>query len=448
MTSQAAPAAAPAVTFLGPVETTKIAVGKQIRTKFDKAYITELAESIRARGTLINPVTLRKDAKPGQFVLVSGECRLRAYRELGWTKIPATLVELDADEARLWQIDENLKRRNLTALEEARGFKELLDAGRRTAEELASLVKKDVGYVTRTVRLLELPKEVVADLELEKITPAHGHQMLRVLPKDRLEVYNDWLANYGDNGNARSLREHVDQTVGRSLEGAAFPLNKPYAGQIACSACPSNSGNQGDMFGGAMKGRCLGPKTCFSDKVAQSHEDKLTELRKGWPSASGVASVSGHIYSSTKVDFGDQRGWVAREVFNKRVPKGKWALVLCKPTGEVWLCTPATTQEQKVEAQVNAPVAQAPKLSPEEVAAAQEREAKRDAAITAAVLKATPKQIASAFEKRFASWELDILKQAKVKPSDTLRALWVVGVRNGDWSADELVKLLGVKVPK
>jgi ParB/RepB/Spo0J family partition protein len=429
--------------FVGVVAIADIAVGPQTRKSFPPSKIKELAESIKAR-TMMNPVTLRPDTAKGKYVLISGERRLRALEHLGRKDVEARVFDIDADTAALWQVDENLHREELTAFEEARGFKVLMDAGKRTAEELGSIVKKDAAYVARAVRLLELPKEIVAEIEDDRLTPAHGHQLLRVPEDKRLEVWRSWKIQYGDCGNAKSLRDHVENTVGRSLDAAEFPKNKPYAGQVACSACPANSGNQGQLFDGATKGKCLGPKKCFDSKVNQHEQDQLDELKKSYPAAADVVRVNGHIYCGVRV--GDE-GWIAREIFNKRIPKGKFMLVLCRPTGEVWIAQPLTPAETKAKQQVKPQTELS--ATPEEVAAAQERERKFDALIHAAVQKATPKQISAAFASQLKSgMYAAILKQAKVRATDTLRALFVIGVHNGDWARDELATLLKVKAPK
>lgn len=431
-------AAPPKVLGESPVPVSAITVREQARKTFDKGALKELAESIKARG-IINPLTLRPNESGKGFVLVSGERRLRAAVIAGMTSVPARVLDLNAEQAEVFQADENLHRRDLTALEEARAFHALLRSGKRTVPELASIVKKPESYVTRATRLLELPKEVLEAIESEAVTPAHGHQLLRVALGQRVEIWNSWKDAYGDNGNARSLQEHVEATLGCDLGSASFPKDKPFAGEVACTLCPLNSGNQGALFDGATKGKCLSKK-CFDKKAKQSLQDEIVGLQKAFPAAMHVVRVGGYVYAGTRLDVGNAQQWLARHVFEKKIPRGKFALVACTGTGEVWLATPPTDAETKKE--VKQSTAAAPQ-SPEQQKLEREKRERVEEAIDAAVARATDAQIEKLYEARWKrGWETKHLKGVK----GILRRVFAVAVRGQEFDADELIKGLKVKV--
>lgn len=431
--------APPKILKQGPVAIKDIVVLEQARKSFPPSKIKELAASIAARG-LINPVTLRPHGD--KYVLVCGERRLRAHERLEAKEIAARVLDLTAEEAVWFQADENLHREDLTPLEEARGFHALLNAGKRTVPEIASIIKKSEGYVTRATRLLELPKEVLEAIELGSITPAHGHQLLRVQVGQRLEIWFGWKDAYGENGNARSLAEHVEATLGCDLGAASFPKDKPFAGEVACTLCPLNSGNQGSLFDGATKGKCLS-KPCFSKKTKQAQADELTHLQKAFPAAMHVVRVQGFVYAGTRLDVGNALQWVARHAFEKRIPRGKFALVLSTATGETWLATPPTDAEQKQEQKAVKQSAAAAPQSPEQQKLEREKREKVEAAIDKAVQGASPKQVEALFEARWKrGWEAKHLKGVK----GFHRRILAVAVRGQEFGADELIRALKVKV--
>lgn len=428
----AAPEAPAATRKSIPVKS--IVVRPQARKDFDDAGIKELSHSIGKIG-IINPVTVRP-ADGGRFLLVAGERRLRAVKMLGKTEIDAYVRDLDDDEALELQTAENLHRKDLGPIEEARGLRFMMDKRKHTIDEMAKLVDKSTSYVARAVRLLELPKEVVGAIEDGKITPAHGHQLLRIPEAERAQAFVDWQGAYGENGNARSLQEHVDQTYGRDLERAAFPKGKPYAGAIACTACPSNSGNQGALFDGATKGKCL-LKDCFDRKAKQAEIDQVVELKKSYPAAADVIKTKAYVYAGSAVE-GD---WIARGPFEKKIPKGRFALVVsAQDPDAVWIAT------RRTEAEAERQEAAAPK--PEDPAVAAREKAIEEhlaVVIDAAVKKASSKQIAAAYRARWKKgWEQGWLKENGMSTDDLLACIFALEVNGRGFEDADLIKALEI----
>jgi ParB family transcriptional regulator, chromosome partitioning protein len=131
---------------------------KQPRETFPEDHIARLAESIRKRG-LIQPITVRTVAK-GRFEIVAGECRFRAHKLLGVKTIRAEIVTIDDGEMQLRAIVENLQRRDMNPMEEARAFKALIDAGFTVQKIVDELGLKGRALVQNRLDLLALIPEV------------------------------------------------------------------------------------------------------------------------------------------------------------------------------------------------------------------------------------------------------------------------------------------------
>ncbi|MDE0357904.1 MAG: ParB/RepB/Spo0J family partition protein [Gammaproteobacteria bacterium] len=151
----------------------------QPRREFKEEEIRELAASISANG-LLQPVLVRSAPEPEHWELVAGERRLRAVTRLGWSDVPAIVREVDDETMLVLALVENLQRRNLGALEEAEGYKVLVEKFKRTQEDIALAVGKSRATVTNILRLLKLPVEVRQLLGEEKLTPGHGRALLAV----------------------------------------------------------------------------------------------------------------------------------------------------------------------------------------------------------------------------------------------------------------------------
>ena len=151
----------------------------QPRREFNRDEIEELAASIGANG-LLQPVVVRSAAGEGRWELVAGERRLRAVTRLGWSEVPALVRAVDDETMLVLALVENLQRRNLGALEEAEGYKVLVDRFQRTQEDIALAVGKSRTSVTNMLRLLKLPVAVRRLLGEERLTAGHARALLAV----------------------------------------------------------------------------------------------------------------------------------------------------------------------------------------------------------------------------------------------------------------------------
>ena len=148
----------------------------QPRKEFDSAALSELADSISQHGVL-QPLLLRPMITGG-YRIVAGERRWRAARMAGLTEVPAVIREMSDAEEMLFALIENLQREDLTPLEEARGYRTLIETQDFTQEEVSQAVGKSRPAITNALRLLNLPEDLQQMLENGEITAGHARTLL------------------------------------------------------------------------------------------------------------------------------------------------------------------------------------------------------------------------------------------------------------------------------
>lgn len=150
----------------------------QPRKEFDPRALDDLAASIKAQGVL-QPVLVRP-LGTGSFELVAGERRLRASKMAGLSEIPALVREMDDRESLAIALIENLQREDLNALEEAEGYKQLLDQFGLSQEVLARQIGKSRSALANSLRLLNLAPEIQKDVREGRISAGHARALLAV----------------------------------------------------------------------------------------------------------------------------------------------------------------------------------------------------------------------------------------------------------------------------
>lgn len=153
----------------------------QPRTHFKKEEIEELASSIAQDG-LLQPILVRP-ADDG-FQIIAGERRWQACRSLGLEKVPVRLWDADEDKALELALIENIQRSDLNPIEEAYGYKRLMERKGMTQSEVARTVSKGRSTIANALRLLELPEEAQKLLFEEKITAGHARAILSIPTAD------------------------------------------------------------------------------------------------------------------------------------------------------------------------------------------------------------------------------------------------------------------------
>jgi ParB family chromosome partitioning protein len=150
----------------------------QPRRSFDETEMQELAASVRERG-VIQPLLLRPHPEhPGEFQIVAGERRWRAAQAAGLHELPAVVRELDDGEVLELAIIENIQRADLNAVEEALGFRQLMDRFGHTQERLAEALGKSRSHIANLLRLLTLPEPVLALLRAGKLSAGHARALV------------------------------------------------------------------------------------------------------------------------------------------------------------------------------------------------------------------------------------------------------------------------------
>ena len=149
---------------------------EQPRKRFDDAALNELADSIREHG-ILQPLTVRR-LGTGYYQIVAGERRWRAARLAGLTEVPAIVIEADDRKTTVLALIENLQREDLDPLEEAEGYKKLMDSYQMTQEDVANRVGKSRSAVANALRLLGLCPEVRELVESGKLSGGHARALL------------------------------------------------------------------------------------------------------------------------------------------------------------------------------------------------------------------------------------------------------------------------------
>jgi ParB family chromosome partitioning protein len=202
---------------------------KQPRKRFDEERIKELTESIRQKG-ILEPLLVRK--YEDGYELIVGERRWRAAQRAGLREVPVLLKNVTDRETLELALVENLQREDLGVLEEAEGYRQLIDEFQFTQEELAKRIGKDRTSVTNTLRLLRLPGEVKEKLADSSLSSGHGRALLalpteedqkeacRVVIRKDLSVRETerLVRKWGKKASAPATTEEVEDSEQRQLQ--------------------------------------------------------------------------------------------------------------------------------------------------------------------------------------------------------------------------------------
>ena len=149
----------------------------QPRKKFDQESLEELSDSIKRNGVL-QPLLVRKKGK--KYEIIAGERRYQASKLAGLKKVPVIVKEIEDEKVLELALIENLQRSDLNPIEEAKGYKQLLESQGMTQEELSKAVSKSRSAIANSMRLLDLPEEVQDLLFAGKMTAGHARAILAV----------------------------------------------------------------------------------------------------------------------------------------------------------------------------------------------------------------------------------------------------------------------------
>lgn len=200
----------------------------QPRRVFLEPELAELEASIKTSG-LLQPITVR--VRPGGWELVAGERRLRAAERLGWTEIEAVVRQFDDRAMLTLALVENLQRADLNPIEEAEGYRRLIDEFGLTQHQVANAVGKDRTTITNMMRVLTLPLLILQMVEQGHLSTGHARALLVVKEEKRQQE----LAN---EAVARHLS--VRQLEARARDSGGSKAKSSLTGQTGATAAPSS----------------------------------------------------------------------------------------------------------------------------------------------------------------------------------------------------------------
>ncbi len=438
------------------------------RRIFEDAALKELAASIRSQGVL-SPLLVRP-LNDRSFEIVAGARRYRAAQLAESETIPVRIVQLTDAEALEAQLIENLQRRDVHPLEEAQGFRALLnlDEPKYSIEQIAAKTGKSPGYVAQRIKLTELAPAVVEAFYKDEIGVGHALLLAKLQPAEQGQALGACFREDWGGGNkskrillpVRNLQQWIEHNILLILKDAPFSKSdatlNPQAG--TCLDCPKRTGHNKLLFADVRQDACTDP-ACYQSKV-DAHvaktiaaKPKLVQISAAYgQSAEGSTAIPRNKYIEIKQEKpqnNKQRDW----------PEYK----TCKSTTEA-IITEGTEKGElrKICADPNCPVHHPKKHKPTVDAngkAEQEKQRREEALAQAtglrvlnAIIAAVPvrlmkrdllfivERVASMLDER----RLEVVARnhgiKKVKNSDSIAKLLIAYIRKAE--EGELGRLL------
>lgn len=224
----------------------------QPRKNFDEENLIDLTNSIKERG-VIQPIIVRKiNSKNSKYEIIAGERRWLAARKAGLHEIPVVITEADDLKSLEFAIVENVQRHDLNPLEEAQGYKRLIDEFSYDQEKVSLFIGKSRSYITNSLRLLNLPDEVLKLVEEKKITAGHAKILVgldnanfiagKIIEKKlsvrqaenfvKIFKKKNKISNLKNDTNIKNLEESIIEKIGINV---SIKNNKRNKGTIAFS---------------------------------------------------------------------------------------------------------------------------------------------------------------------------------------------------------------------
>jgi ParB family chromosome partitioning protein len=196
-------------------------MSSQPRKNFDEESLSALTRSIIEHGVL-QPIIVRQNpAFEGSYEIIAGERRWRAARDAGLSEIPAIILDADDLKAAQLALIENVQREDLNAVEEAFGYRTLIEKFDLTQEQVADKVGKSRPAIANALRLLELPEKVIDMLEANEISAGHARSLLSLKNSEDMVMLAERIKARG-----MSVRE-TEATVKRILNAKARVVPEP-----------------------------------------------------------------------------------------------------------------------------------------------------------------------------------------------------------------------------
>jgi len=259
------------------LEIDQVHYASNYREEFNPAELQELAESIKEVGVL-QAITVRPRVIGG-FELVCGERRYRASLMVGRTTIPASIRDLTDDQAFELQIIENLQRKEVHPLDEAKAFKRMIDTGRYQTADIAAKVAKHETYILQRLKLNDLIVDIKQDFYNHDLGVGHAVLIARLDEEQHLYIFKSYKNSYNVSGYGtikRLTQEVHNQSV--DLSKAQFPLDKLFDHAPACVVCPKRSKSNPLLFADMQATDSCFNKTCHSLKTDLHIQSQVQEI--------------------------------------------------------------------------------------------------------------------------------------------------------------------------
>ena len=222
----------------------------QPRKVFNKVNLEELTISIKERG-VIQPIIVRPDKDSSEkYEIIAGERRWLASQNAGLHEIPAVILNVNDEKSLEFAIIENVQRQDLNAIEEAQGYQRLIDEFSYNQEKLAKFIGKSRSHIANCLRLLNLPKEVIAFVEKEQISAGHARSLIG-LPNAQLiakKIADNKLSVRQSEKLVKALRNKKNLKVVPSKDSNILNLERSLENKIGLSVeIKSRKDNSGTL---------------------------------------------------------------------------------------------------------------------------------------------------------------------------------------------------------
>ena len=222
----------------------------QPRKVFNKDNLEELTISIKERG-VIQPIIVRPDKDSSEkYEIIAGERRWLASQNAGLHEIPAVILNVNDEKSLEFAIIENVQRQDLNAIEEAQGYQRLIDEFSYNQEKLAKFIGKSRSHIANCLRLLNLPKEVIAFVEKEQISAGHARSLIG-LPNAQLiakKIADNKLSVRQSEQLVKALRNKKNLKVVPSKDSNILNLERSLENKIGLSVeIKSRKDNSGTL---------------------------------------------------------------------------------------------------------------------------------------------------------------------------------------------------------
>lgn len=230
---------------------------KIYRPTKDNEALRELTASVKSKGVL-QPILVRPLKFPGTYEMVAGRRRYAAASAAGHTRIPAIIKDLSDEDAFEVQVIENSQREDPNPMEEAWGFKDLLDMGKHTPDTLAAKLDRSIAYVLGRLKLLKLPKDAQEKIASEEISIGHALLLSRLSSAEDQKEFLEMISEH----NGMTVREAKE-----AIEQFSDKLSDAVFNTAECETCDSLSRNQSILFPELQTTDECMDKACFNART-------------------------------------------------------------------------------------------------------------------------------------------------------------------------------------